>query len=329
MNIAYFTVYLFCARPKFVINLWHLRSMNGMAYYAIDSLYSAGFDGPIILIFRSRSIAPLFRERFGNQSPFLEVSLLCYVFVAVPILVLYNLVCSCVVDCPTCHPLPFLRNQKIVVHDPYPFVSGSLSSVRRILLFACLLTSRTFVRYINKSDSLLFAERIVKSTLSSGIDYAPNLFPMPVAFTPLPIAPHGLIIGLVGSASSKKNYSFLIERMKLLGFSQVTLLVYGFPTHYLSSVIRSSCFPVNICNSDLCSFDSFFSAVNIVVNISTSEGFCRPVAAAVVSGLPVFLIDSPVTNEFYSCSQARIFSSVDELLIAIAREYPSLGVADP
>lgn len=324
MNTLSFVLYILFARPKTVVNLWHLRSMNGMAFYAIDSLYSSGFEAQTIFVFRSRTISNLFRENLGSQILFYDSSFFSYAFLVLPLLIIYNLFSSVVVDSPTCHPLPFLRNQKIVLHDTYPFAHGGLAILRRSILYFSLLVSRTCIRYINKSDSLSFALSLSRATFSPGIFYVPNRFPEPVVFTPLPFTTGHLVIGLVGSSSSKKNYAFLLERMMSLGFNHASFLVYGLYTHYLYTVVRSTRFSVDVCDSNKNSFGQFFASIHILVNIAEYEGFCRPVAAAVASGVPVYLLDTPVMQEFYSGSDARIFPVVDNLLQAVARDYPPM-----
>lgn len=324
MNTVSFLKHILFIRPKTVVNLWHLRSMNGMAFYAIDSLYSSGLDRQTIFIFRSRTISNLFREKLGCHILFYDSSLFSYAFLVLPLLFIYNWFVSVVVDSPTCHPLPFLRNQKIVLHDAYPFTHGGLAILRRLILYTSLFVSRTYIRYINKSDSLSFARSLSRATFSPGISYVPNRFPEPVAFAPLPFSTGRLVIGLAGSSSSKKNYAFLFERMRVLGFNHVSFLVYGLYTHYLSEVVQSTRFSVDVCDSNGNSFGQFFSSIHVLVNIAEYEGFCRPVAAAIASGVPVYLIDSPVMQEFYSGSDARIFPAVDNLLQAIAREYPPM-----
>jgi glycosyltransferase involved in cell wall biosynthesis len=128
-------------------------------------------------------------------------------------------------------------------------------------------------------------------------------------------------VGLVGSASSKKNYTHLLNRFNALRLSNILFTVYGFETPYLDSVKSNSPYPIEVCNSSTHDFADFFSSINVVVNISLNEGFCRPVAAALSSGMPVYLLDCPVVREFYASSPAHIADDVDDIVRDIVFRY--------
>ena len=321
MAYLFFLRQIFSSKPKLLINLWHLRSMNGMAYYSIDSLYDSLDKHDCLYIFRSSTIKHDYLAKADAELSSISFSAPTYFLVFLPALIVSSLFFRICIDCPTCHPLPFVRRQKIVVHDPYPFTSEILGIVRLPILFFSLLTSSTSIRYINKSSAFLFSAFLARFTLSEGLEYSPNRFPPLVRYVPPALGRGMFSIGLVGSASSKKNYTLLLHSFNALRLSNISFTVYGFETPYLASVKSHSSYHIEICNSASHDFADFFSSVNVIVNISLNEGFCRPVAAALNSGMPVYLLDCPVVREFYTASPAHIFDNVDEIVRNIVLRY--------
>ena len=214
----------------------------------------------------------------------------------------------------------------LVLHDTYPF-KGGIGRVKERLFVVSALTSRCLLAYINTADGLAFYRQ-------HGFDpnrlvFAPNRFPGVVAehHSKRPAGEPRLIIGLVGTDSPKKNYPALLSAIQRLGKSQdVVFEVYGHATDYFRTLLNG--FPdlvIRLVESDRVSISDFLAGVDVLVSVATNEGFGRPIAGALQSGVPCYLIDNPVFREFFD--GAAYFSlNVDTLVTKLFEALSSLTV---
>lgn len=293
-------------------NLFHIKNTNGLYYYGLDYLRANRGLVRRVLV-RDALLAPT-REAL----PELDVRL-C----TAPGLVAES-VRAClrrdVLFTPTPHPIPLLSNQWIVVHDGYPFKIGARAKLKSWLLRLSLASSRCRVGYINVSETLPFV-------ISLGVSMArtvfvPNRFP---AAARLPIdrpreAGAPLVVGLVGTDSPKKNYDALFAELRRAGApTAIRFCVYGHGTAYFGGLRRA--FPevnVDLVESDAHTLGDFIARLDVLASIATQEGFGRPIATALLSGLPCFLLDRPVFREFFEPG-ATFFLNPGQLVDALLR----------
>jgi glycosyltransferase involved in cell wall biosynthesis len=223
---------------------------------------------------------------------------------------------------PTSHPLPFINQQWIVVHDAYPFLGGK-GRLKRMLFRVSLALSRCRVAYINETETLSFVRGL--GVARHRLIFAPNVInisdcrPRP-AFRPvLPLK-----VGLVGTDSEKKQYDNLLEAITKAGLhSSIEIGFYGHPTPYLEGVLRRHPgVKATLQESDVCSLDQFLAGIDTLVSIACHEGFGRPIAVALMAGVPCFLIRTPVFMEFFPT--ARFFHNA-ELLVTALEEALEIG----
>ena len=209
---------------------------------------------------------------------------------------------------PTSHPLPGISRQWIVVHDAYPFVLGWRGVVKRLLLKASLALSDCRVAYINRADARPFVERLGVSTQRQV--FAPNRFPTPPALGPRVSTPDApMSVGLVGTDSAKKNYAQLLAAIAAAEpQAPLTFRFYGHDSAYFREVRAQ--FPgmqLVLVSSDQFSLDQFFQEVDVLASAATQEGFGRPIAAALLAGIPCVLVECGVFREFFD--GAAVFRS--------------------
>jgi hypothetical protein len=302
-----------------VCNFWHVRAPNGMLYYGLD--YLKTFTGRHIILCR-QSIFNALESELPSSHNHLILSLNLFEYcIVLCCLILFNKRLYSNLFTPSCHPIPFLPNNTVVLHDPFPFTSLSpISIIRTLLLFTSLYLSDCSIAYINLSNSYPFVKAISKYRLfqSHNIVYLPNIPPC-INFNVItklsPSRPYK--IGLCGTNSSKKNYHKLISCLTshCISASDLEFIVFGFETPYISSVRSFSPYCITILDSVSFSFESFLSSIHALVNVSYDEGYCRPIAAATQTHLPVLLLDTPVLREFYSASCSVFFSSINKLVL--------------
>lgn len=201
---------------------------------------------------------------------------------------------------PTSHPLPGITRQWIVVHDAYPFVIGWRGAAKRALLRLSLALSRCRVAYINRADARPFIEQLGVSARRQV--FAPNRFPTPHALQPRVRATgEPMSVGLVGTDSEKKNYAQLFAALAAVDpHAPLTFRFYGHDSAYFRAVCTQ--FPrmrLLLVPSDQFSLEQFFEEVDVIASAATQEGFGRPIAAALLAGIPCFLIECGVFREFF------------------------------
>jgi len=289
-----------------VANFYHLKNTNGLFYYGVD--YICGD----VKILRKVLVRPALKDVTTRLFPGVEI-IVCNPFrlvveafkVAVRGDFLYT---------PSSHPLPFLSNQMVVVHDVFPFL-GCIGRFKRALLCLSLFSSRCRVGYINNSDALPFVQGLgVKQYRQI---FAPNKFPESFKSVSKKRVDKNncVMVGLLGTDSTKKNYPALFNAMLVACKScSVNFVLYGHPTQYYQELVSN--FPqINkrLVESDLYTIDEFFSQIDIIVSVADNEGFGRPIAAALSAGIPCLLLDRPVFFEFFQ-GAAQFSPNIDTLI---------------
>lgn len=303
-----------------VANFYHLKNTNGLFYYGAD--YICGD----LKLLRKVLVRPALKDAATRFFPGVEITV-CDPFrlaieafqVAIRGDFLYT---------PSSHPLPFLSNQMVVVHDVFPFL-GWIGRLKRSLLCVSLFSSRCRVGYINNSDARPFVQGL-------GINeyrqiFAPNKFPSFLKWVPKQRVDKNarVTVGLLGTDSAKKNYPALFDALSAAGKSgSVDFILYGHPTQYYQELVRK--FPqinAQLLESDKYSIDEFFSQIDIIVSVADNEGFGRPIAAALSAGVPCLLLDRPVFLEFFQ--GAAQFSPNIGTLIGKIIEFQTAPEKDP
>ena len=127
-------------------------------------------------------------------------------------------------------------------------------------------------------------------------------------------------MGLLGTDSAKKNYGRLFNAVRQADLSsRLAFRVYGHETAYFRDI--SAHFPelrIELARSDDESLDDFMSRVDVLASAAEQEGFGRPIASALLAGLPVELLDRPVFREFFS-GGARFHADIDALVESLFR----------
>jgi glycosyltransferase involved in cell wall biosynthesis len=96
--------------------------------------------------------------------------------------------------------------------------------------------------------------------------------------------------------------------------------VYGHDNTYFQSLCaKFSEFRILLSKSDKEGLNVFLSRVDIVASVAEGEGFGRPIAAALLAGVPVKLLDHPVFREFFN-GGAHFYLDIDDLVQSL-REF--------
>lgn len=292
-------------------NFFHIKSTNGLFFYGLDYLRE-NLDLVRVVLVRPDLESPI-----KNALPGVDV-VACstgrYLLEAVLACWRKDLLYT-----PTSHPLPGISRQWIVLHDAYPFEVGSLSRLKRFLLRCSLALSRCKVGYINGSDAKPFVAGLGVQT--ERMVFAPNRFPEPARREPH-VGSRGDLtsVGLLGTDSPKKNYHRLFSAVLQAGVApRLAFLVYGHHTPYFTEIQTQ--FPelqIELVESDEVSLGDFMNRVDVLASAAEQEGFGRPIASALLSGLAVELLDRPVFREFFS-GGARFHADVEALVQALPR----------
>jgi len=288
-------------------NFYHIKSTNGLYFYGLDYLRENLDLVRLVLVRRSleakiREALPCVHVIACSASRYLRE-------VARASLrgdLLYT---------PTSHPLPGINRQWIVLHDAYPFEIGPMARLKRLLLQTSLSLSRCKVGYINRSDAKSFVETL--GVAPDRMIFAPNRFPEPARrLVSTTAAVEGVtIVGLLGTDSAKKNYDRLFAAVRRAGLSKLLAFrVYGHETTYFSNICAQFAeLKIELVRSDGERLNDFMSRVDVLASASAQEGFGRPIAAALLAGMRVELLDRPVFREFFS-GGARFHSDVHMLV---------------
>lgn len=295
-------------------NFYHIKSTNGLYFYGLDYLREN------LALVRLVLVRPSLETKIREALPSVHVvacSATRYIREVVRASSRGDLLYT-----PTSHPLPGINRQWIVLHDAYPFEIGPMAKLKKLLLQISLSLSRCTVGYINRSDAKSFVETL--GVAPDRMIFAPNRFPEP-ARPLLSVSPalEGVtIVGLLGTDSAKKNYDRLFAEVRRAGLSKLLAFrVYGHETNYFSNICAQfSELKIELARSDDERLDDFMSRVDVLASAAEQEGFGRPIAAALLAGMRVELLDRPVFREFFS-GGARFHSDVDMLVQSL----PSSG----
>jgi len=292
-----------------VANFYHLKNTNGLFYYGVD--YLSEDLGKVRKILVRASLANATRQVLPG------VEVVSCTAGSLVREVLRAALRGDFIYTPSSHPLPFISQQMIVVHDVFPFF-GFKGKVKELLLRLSLATSGCRVGYINNSDARAFAGKL-GADHPKGL-FAPNKFPAPMQVAPVGAQPGGpLHVGLFGTDSAKKNYAELFAQILLRNAGKrVRFLVYGHKTAYYEELVRQ--FPeidLQLVESDKCSLTRFLEQIRIIASVADHEGFGRPIAAALLANIPTLLVQRPVFVEFFQGGaqfRATIPEVVDRIL---------------
>lgn len=291
-----------------VANFFHLKNTNGLYYYGVD--YLQELRGSLRKILVRESMLTSAQRSFPS----------CEIVVCTAVTVVVEVIKAArrgdFIYVPSSHPMPFVSNQLVVVHDIYPML-GKVGRIKKLLLQISLVSSNSRVGYINHSVMREFCE-------SLGIDksrliFAPNRFPDAPAGAVAPLQNSmRTIVGLFGTDSSKKNYAQLFAALAATGASgRVGFRLYGHRTPYYEDLIAE--FPdihAELVESDTSNIPEFFGSVDLIVSVADHEGFGRPIAAALLAGVPTLLMARPVFLEFFQ-GGAEFAADVDAVAAAM------------
>jgi hypothetical protein len=294
-----------------VINLFHIKTTNGLYYYSLD------YTRENFNLVRSVLVRPNLASRVTEDMPGLNVipcSPLRFLSEAIRIFWSGDLLYT-----PTSHPLPLLDRQWIVLHDSYPFEVGPKSKIKRFLFKGSLAMSRCRVAYINRSEAQPFVASL--GVDASRMVFAPNRFPEASSLVSPVSSPNEMTtVGLFGTDSAKKNYDRLFSAVRAAELSsRLIFRVYGHDTAYFRDIQGQ--FPdiqIELVRSDDMSIDAFMCGVDVLASASEQEGFGRPFASALLAGFPVELLDRPVFREFFT-GGARFHPNIDALVQSLPR----------
>lgn len=292
-------------------NFFHIKSTNGLFFYGLDYLRENLDQVRIVLV-------PSALESRTKQALPEVVVVSCSVgrYLREVTLAWWR---KDLLYTPTSHPLPCISHQWVVLHDAYPFEVGITSRLKRLLFQLSLSLSRCRVGYINRSDARSFVASLGVS--SARMVFAPNRFPEPFCRLSVIASSVGLVtVGLMGTDSAKKNYEQLFRAAQGAGLSsQLVFRVYGHDNAYFRAIrAQFAKLQIDLVRSDDESMADFMNSIDVLVSAAEQEGFGRPIASALLAGLPVELLDRPVFREFFS-GGARFHADIDALVQALPR----------
>lgn len=293
-------------------NFFHIKTSNGLFFYGIDYI-KENLDIVHLVLVR-----PALEEHVRKALPGISVipcSTLDYLIEIVRAATRGHLIFT-----PSSHPFPFVSHQCVVFHDYFPFQGSIRSFFKRCILELSLKTSRCRVAYINRTEAQQFLKRL--GVREERMIFAPNRFPERTSHAKrVPEAMEITVVGLLGTDSPKKNYDSLFRAVRLAELSsQLHFRVFGHNTPYYQKI--KSSFPdlqFHLIESDKQNMEDFIVSVDVLASASSQEGFGRPIASALLAGVPVELLDSAVFREFFS-GGARFHRDLDMLALSLPNE---------
>lgn len=305
-----------------LINLAFIKAANGLFYFALDYVAALEVTTSAILV-RTPTLAAAVRRRFPSAP----------VRVEGPWQAARAALAASrrgeMVFTPSSHPVPWCDRQLVVMHDSFPF-EGAKGRFKAGLFFLAMRTSRAAAGYINVSDARTF---LMRGGLSpERLVASPNRMAPPVA-APLRgslAVSQRPVIGLFGTDSPKKNYDRLFAAVACRPSAVRTAFrLYGQPNDYAARIIAA--FPlldIAVSDSGAVELDAFVRSVDLVASAATREGFGRPMALALASGVPAWIVDAPVFREFYG-GAATFHADPEALGTAIAALAPGMALPRP
>lgn len=291
-------------------NLFFIKNTNGLFYYGSDYLRDQQ------AFVRELLVHPTLEAAARRMFPGMQI-VACANALALLVKVRAARRRGDLLYTPTSHPLPCIDRQWIVVHDAYPFLSG-MGRLKRFMLRLSLALSRCRVAYINESETRAFVCRL--GINESRLVFAPNKVESSTQ-TPRPARQVAelLKVGLVGTDSPKKRYGDLLSITAAAGLSSsIDFRLYGHKTAYLEQVrAQHPEARISLYESDRVRLDEFMAGIDVLVSVAELEGFGRPIASAMISGIPCYLLRKPVFLEFFD--GAHFFDDVAELVSGLRK----------
>lgn len=301
---------------KMVCNLWFIKKPNGLFYYSVD--YIREMRQPCLILVRKQLLMEAKSHFPMHQVESASIFLFIYRIIR----------CFCsknFVYTPTSHPIPFLNNQIIIIHDDYPFRNW-VGKLKKFALLFSLRTSKCIVGHINHSTSL---EVLPQNFNSSRLVYAPNFAPNAVDVQKLRTSRVAFrqqpkfkkVISFFGTDSEKKRYEiFFNAARKYLDLTNVYYEIYGNETEYFEIIKEKfSDFDIQLINSSVISLEESLQNSTAIVSVAESEGFGRPLALGFAAQIECFLIHCEVFEEFYG-EYNCLYRDIDNLILAL-RDY--------
>lgn len=305
-----------------VVNMWFIKHSNGLFHYGLD--YAAALGDAVREIWVGNdALAQAVRRRLP------EVHVVTRTASALVAGVAQVRRRGDLMFTPSSHPLAGLRRQVVVVHDSFPF-TGRVGRTKLALFRLGLVLSGGAAAYINRADGKRFLQYC-------GLNEARTRY-LPNRIAALPSDRAGgvrtlrqpIVVGLFGSDSPKKNYDALFAAFAATA-SQAPIVwrLYGHANAYTERLRAAHPgLAIEVIVSDTMDMDAFIGAIDVAVSVAEGEGFARPVALALMQGVPTLLLDTPVFREFYGGS-ARLFGTPAALVDALAALHPGMELKRP
>ncbi len=292
-----------------VANLFFIKNTNGLFYYAADYLRD------LQSLVREVLVRPDLAGPARSMFPGARI-ITCRNFLSLCVRLCVAKYYGDLIYTPTPHPLPFINSQWIVIHDSYPFLTAKGQFKRRLLQLS-LISSRCRVGYINESQTFDFVVGLGVS--ETRLLFTPNkVSESKFMLRPLHLPSAPLKIGLVGTDSPKKCYDQLLQAVLHAGLEPLfDFRFYGHHTAYFEGVRQR--YPeirITLEESDHRSLSDFLVGIDVLVSVADFEGFGRPIATALVEGVPCYLLKTPVFLEFFTT--AIFFQKIDLLVIGLS-----------
>lgn len=305
-----------------VINMWFIKHTNGLYYYGLDYATALGDEVREIWV-RNAELARAVRERLPTAT------VLVLTARSLPSELLRVRRLGYFMFTPSSHPLPLLRRQIVVVHDSFPFKGGA-GAVKLLLFRLGLALSQGMAAYINCADGRAF---LARCGLSEGrMRFLPNRIAGAIRngeAAPL-VVDERLVVGLFGSDSPKKNYDALFASFDARPrATEVIWRIYGHPNAYTDR-LRTD-YPdlaIEVVSSDHMKMEEFINSIDLAISVALGEGFARPIALALMHGVPTLLLDTAVFREFYAAS-AQLFATPGALANSLMSLRPGSRLERP
>ena len=305
-----------------IFNLGFIKAPNGLFHFSMD--YLAALEGFVDrVLVRSPPLAAAVQARFPWASPEVVTGVQAFLVGRKAARR------GTMVFTPSSHPVPWCDRQLIVLHDTFPF-RGRRGTLKALLFRLSLHTSTCRIGFVNRSDAraYLIAAGIAGERLIS----TPNRMTLPSrrpqgGAIRLSQAP---VIGLFGTDSPKKNYEALFcDIVRNEPTVLLDIRLYGQRNDYADALVRD--FPtlgISITDSSQVAIEGFIESIELVASAATSEGFSRPTALALATGVPAWVVDSPVYREFYN-GAAVFHENTMALAKALSRLEPDALLTRP
>jgi hypothetical protein len=284
-----------------LVNMWHIKTTNGLFYYAID--YIREIEQCVEILVRknlyesTRAALPHHNIKVLTPSGIIR----CFIKAKIGAQWVFT---------PTSHPIPFHKHQIVTLHDDFPFI-GRFGRIKLFLFRIALFTSKCYVAHINFTTAL--APILNKSISPDRLLYFPNKLPDKLTINGIISARAQLCtelnlqvknkiqVALFGTDSRKKRYEDLFENVVISDSTdRITFLIYGHQTDYYAELkARFELLDIRLIESSATNLDDFLKFIDAVVSVAEHEGFGRPIALALSADIPCFLLHTPVFQEFF------------------------------